>query len=73
MEHNFIRKDNIYSFSVKGRDCKVKFEKTIELEIASNGGSVNIVHFNTIQEFIFFANKLIDILDDYTEEQRNKQ
>ena len=76
MDHNVVRKDNTYSFSVKRKECKVKFDNDIELEVWNRINDEEwmsrTLHFNTIQEFIFFANKLVDILDDYTEEQRGK-
>jgi hypothetical protein len=77
MERNFIRKDNSYSFSVKGKECTVKFDNEISIEmyqkINNEESSYRFLHFNTIQEFIFFANKLIDILDDYTEKQKDEK
>ena len=76
MELNIVRKDNVYGFSVKGREYTVKFENGVELEMAHRINDeewmTKTLYFNTIQEFIFFANKLVDILDDYTEEQRGK-
>jgi len=61
------REDNTYTFTAKNKQCKVVFGDVIRLQIDKK-----FINFTSIQEIIFFANKLIDVLDDYTGKEENE-
>jgi len=67
MDRIIVRKDNTYSFIVKEKKCYVSFDKTIKLGIDKKS-----ITFSTIQELIFFTNKLVDVLDDFSGDKRGE-